>query len=77
MFSILRGAVRMASFTEGVWCIGIWDFIWYNRRNDGVHIVKELLPTAHKFDKTNGILSTTFIIIGMVVMALSLVLFAY
>jgi ZIP family zinc transporter len=39
--------------------------------------LKELLPTAHKFDKTNGILTTVFLVIGMVIMSLSLVLFAY
>ena len=39
--------------------------------------LKELLPTAHKFDKTNGVLVTIFLIAGMLIMALSLVLFYY
>ena len=39
--------------------------------------LKELLPTAQKFDKTNGILVTVFLVIGMAIMALSLVLFYY
>ena len=39
--------------------------------------LKELLPTAHKFDKTNGIIVAVFLVIGMAVMALSLVLFQY
>ena len=39
--------------------------------------LKEIIPTAHKFDKTNGVLVAVFLVIGMIVMALSLVLLAY
>ena len=39
--------------------------------------LKELLPTARKFDKTKGILVNVFMVVGMVVMALSLLLFLY
>ena len=38
--------------------------------------LKELLPTAHKFDK-QGILVAIFIVVGMIVMAASLLLFLY
>lgn len=39
--------------------------------------LKEILPMAHKFDSTKGILVTIFLVIGMFIMAVSLVLFAY
>ena len=39
--------------------------------------LKELLPTARKFDKTKGPLVNGFLVTGMVVMALSLILFLY
>lgn len=39
--------------------------------------LKEIIPTAHKFDKTNGIMVAIFLVVGMIVMALSLVLLAY
>ena len=39
--------------------------------------LKELLPTAQKFDNTNGIIIAVFLVVGMAVMALSLVLFYY
>ena len=38
--------------------------------------LKELIPTAHKFDR-RGILVSVFIVVGMVVMAVSLLLFLY
>jgi zinc transporter ZupT len=38
--------------------------------------LKELIPTAHKFDK-RGILVAVFLVVGMVVMAASLLLFLY
>ena len=39
--------------------------------------IKELLPTAQKFDKKSGFIVPLFLTIGMVVMALSLLLFLY
>lgn len=39
--------------------------------------LKELLPTAFKFDKSNGIVIPVFLIVGMVIMAASLLLFLY
>ena len=39
--------------------------------------LKELLPTAFKFDKNNRYIVPMFLVIGMVVMALSLILFLY
>ncbi len=39
--------------------------------------IKELLPTAFKFDKSNGVIIPVFLVIGMVVMAASLLLFLY
>ncbi len=39
--------------------------------------IKELLPTARRFDTTGGPLVNGFLIAGMVVMAISLVLFLY
>jgi len=39
--------------------------------------LKELLPTARKFDTTGGHLVNAFLVIGMAVMALSLILFLY
>jgi len=38
--------------------------------------IKELLPTAHKYDPSNRFVTTSFIV-GMGVMALSLLLFEY
>ena len=38
--------------------------------------LKELIPTAHKFDR-RGILVAVFLVIGMVIMAASLLLFLY
>ena len=39
--------------------------------------LKDLIPTALKFDKSNGILVSVFLVIGMFVMAVSLILFLY
>ena len=38
--------------------------------------LKELIPTAHKFDR-RGILVAVFLVVGMVIMAASLLLFLY
>lgn len=39
--------------------------------------LKELLPTAYRFDKTNGKLVSGSLVVGMLVMAVSLILFLY
>lgn len=39
--------------------------------------LKELLPTAFKFDKDNKYIVPVFLVVGMVIMALSLLLFLY
>lgn len=39
--------------------------------------LKELLPTAYRFDSTKGKLVSVFLVVGMVIMALSLILFLY
>lgn len=39
--------------------------------------LKELLPMAHKFDTTNGVLTNVFLVTGMVIMAISLIMFIY
>ncbi len=39
--------------------------------------LKELLPTALRFDKTKGKMVSVGIVIGMLVMAVSLILFLY
>lgn len=39
--------------------------------------LKELLPTAYRFDKTKGKLVSGSLVFGMVVMAISLLLFLY
>ncbi len=39
--------------------------------------LKELLPTALKFDKSNGVIIPVFLVLGMVIMAASLLLFLY
>ena len=39
--------------------------------------LKELLPTAQKFDKTRGKLVSFCLVLGMVIMAVSLILFLY
>jgi ZIP family zinc transporter len=39
--------------------------------------VKELLPTAHRFDSTKGNLVTGCLVLGMAATAASLVLFLY
>ncbi len=39
--------------------------------------LKELLPTARRFDTTGGHLVNGFLITGMVIMAISLILFLY
>ena len=38
---------------------------------------KELLPTAQRFDRRNGIIVPVFLTAGMVIMAISLLLFLY
>ena len=39
--------------------------------------LKELLPTAQRFDGKNGVLVPVFLTAGMAIMALSLLLFLY
>ena len=39
--------------------------------------LKELLPTAYKFDSTNGKLVSGCLVFGMAIMAVSLILFLY
>ena len=39
--------------------------------------LKELLPTAQRFDKKNSFIVPLFLTVGMVIMALSLLLFLY
>lgn len=39
--------------------------------------LKELLPTAYRFDSTHGKVVSACLVVGMLVMALSLILFLY
>ena len=39
--------------------------------------LKELLPTAYRFDRTKGQLVSSCLVVGMLVMAISLILFLY
>ena len=39
--------------------------------------LKELLPTAYRFDSTHGKVVSVSLVIGMFIMALSLILFLY
>ena len=39
--------------------------------------LKELIPMSYRFDSTGGTIVTIFLLVGMIIMALSLVLFEY
>ena len=39
--------------------------------------LKELLPTAQKFDKKNSVIVPLFLTLGMAIIAVSLILFLY